>query len=576
MRNLIRFICIIIILVIGFFTYQNKINQSKLNQNLNLVINNPIKSFDPAVAFNDDSLLVMGQSLETLFQYHYLKRPFEVIPLLADGMPQISNDGKVYTIKIKPGIFYHNQNKYLPVNRTVRAQDFIWQIKRLAFSPLGKTGSWLFEGKIVGFDKFSKIVGNDYDKFLTTPLTGVVALDELTLQITLKRPEPNLLYFLAMTFCAPTPIELINKFNNNLENIMVGTGPFYLSKKEKKSYYLKRFNRFHEEFYPSSGDRYANTEELLKASKQKLPFLENIKFQIISDEEDRWNDFRNKKLDILNVPKKYLVHLANQNSDIYKDFINQGVKIKHFSRQTTRWLGFNMNDPIIGGRKNLNLRKAIAHSIDYEKYVEILTNNTNLQANSIFNPSISGYKPSHRLPYKFDLKKAKKFLKASGHKEGSLTLTYSTRGKLSIHFAEAKFLKQSLQKIGIELKINVLEFSEFLKQGRSGKLQFWTDNWIYDYPDGENVLQLLITRNHPGINKSGYSNISVDDLYDKLSKTLDKEKRFELMYRIEKIVEKELPWIMLMYESTYMVQQEGVRNFRKSFFIRNHYKYIKN
>ncbi len=47
------------------------------------------------------------------------------------------------------------------------------------------------------------------------------------------------------------------------------------------------------------------------------------------------------------------------------------------------------------------------------------------------------------------------------------------------------------------------------------------------------------------------------------------------MYEIEDVVERELPWIMLMYESTYIVQQEGIQNFRKSFFIRNFVKYLK-
>jgi len=66
----------------------------------------------------------------------------------------------------------------------------------------------------------------------------------------------------------------------------------------------------------------------------------------------------------------------------------------------------------------------------------------------------------------------------------------------------------------------------------------------------------------------------VDKLYDELSRTLDKEKRFEIMYEIEKIVEEETPWIMLMYESTYIVQQKELENFRKSFFIRNYVKYL--
>ena len=99
MKKLVQLIGLFLIICVGlYFVFAKK---DKVDPKINLVINNPIKSFDPAVAFNDDSLFVMGQTLETLFQYHYLKRPFEVIPLLAEEMPEISSDGKTYTIKIK-------------------------------------------------------------------------------------------------------------------------------------------------------------------------------------------------------------------------------------------------------------------------------------------------------------------------------------------------------------------------------------------------------------------------------------------------------------------------------------------
>ena len=572
MRKLIGIISIILSLIIISVFFLGK--KTKGPQSLNLVINNQIKSFDPAVAFNDDSLLVMGQALETLYQYHYLKRPYEVIPLLADGLPKISDNGKIYTIGIKKNIFYNDPFGVLSEKRELKAQDFVWQIKRLAYAPLKSNGAWLFEGKVKGFNEFRKKVGNDIQKFYDLNIEGIKALDDHTLQIELINPEPNLLYFLAMTFTSPVPIEVIKKYNNDLHAVLIGTGPYYLSTQDEFKYVLLRNKGFHEEYYPSTGDRYANTEKLLSASKKRLPFLEEINFFIISDQLKRWESFQQGEIDILNVPKQFLVHLATPNSKINQDFMDKGVQVKHFSRQTTRWLGFNMNDPVVGGKKNRNLRLAIAHAIDFDKYVEILTNNTNLRANSIFNPSISGYRPQHRLSYEFDLERAKKYFAKTGHRAGELTLTYSTRGSQKIHFEEAEFLQYSLKQIGINLKIEELQFSQFLKKGRNGELQFWTDNWIYDYPDAENLLQLLISKNHPGINKSGFSNIRVDDLYNKLSFTLSKNKRFEIMYEIEKIVEEEIPWIMLMYESTYMVQQKDIQNFRKSFFIRNHFKYI--
>jgi hypothetical protein len=48
--------------------------------------------------------------------------------------------------------------------------------------------------------------------------------------------------------------------------------------------------------------------------------------------------------------------------------------------------------------------------------------------------------------------------------------------------------------LDLKIKIIPLTFSEFLKKGRLGELQFFTDLWIYDYPDAENVIQLLISK----------------------------------------------------------------------------------
>jgi len=570
MKKWIPFVGLVVIVIVGGYFILNK--KDKVESKINLVINNQIKSFDPAVVFNDDSLFVMGQTLETLYQYHYLKRPFEVIPLLAESMPLISDDGKTYRIKIKKGIKYQNHNKDFEDTRTVKAEDFVWQIKRLAFEPLKSTGSWLFKGKLVGFDEFTQIVGQDFSKFLTEPLEGAKALDEYTLELKLKQSEPNLLYFLSMTFTSPVPFELIEKYNNDLSEVLVGTGPYKYLGFENERYLFNQYEDFHEEYYPSVGDRYANTEKLLSSSKERLPFIKEVEFRVIKDEEMRWFEFSHGSIDILDVPKRYLINFATHQSKISQEFAQKGIEVKHFSRQTTRWLGFNMNDPILG--KNKNLRKAIAHSIDFDKYIELITNNTNLRSNSIFNPSIPGYRPDHKVRYQYNLEKAKEFFKISGHKPGELTLTYSTRGKQKVHFEEAEFLQHQLGQLGINLKINALDFPDFLKEGRAGRLQFWTDNWIYDYPDAENLLQLLITKNFPGINKSAFSNSQVDKLYDELSNTLDKEKRFEIMYEIEKIVEEELPWVMLMYESTYIVRQKEIHNFRKSFFIRNYIKYL--
>lgn len=562
---------VITLLLVGWATklYYSSHN---LNNELTISLNNPVKSFDPVVAFNDDSLSVIGQSLDTLYQYHYLKRPYEVIPSLADGMPQITEDGKVYTIKIKQGIFYHDQTEFFKDKRVVKAKDFILQIKRLAFRPLKSVGTWLFSGKLKGFDKFSKEVGDDFQKMLETPMEGLSALDDYTLRVELEKPEPNLLYFLSMTFTTPVPEELVLKYNNDLSRVIVGTGAYYFSSMEN-GYTFLRNKMYRKELYPSAGDRYANTQKLLHSSKEKIPFLDKVHFKVIKDDKEKWNAFIEGDLDVLSVPKSYLTEVSGRSKSFEEIKRDLQFEVKYFTTISSRWLGFNMKHPLLG--KNKNLRMAIAHAINYEKYIELLTNNTSLKANSIFNPSIPGYNPSHQKNYLYDVEKAKEYLKKSKINTDKFVITYSTRGTQQIHFNEAEFLKQQLSNIGIKVRIKVQSFSEFIKRGRAGTLDFFTDQWIYDYPDAENIIQLLISKNAPGINKSQYKNRKVDKLYNQLAVTLNKEKRYKLMYEVEEEVEKDMPWIMLMYESSYVLHKKELKNFRKSFFIRNYLKYLR-
>ena len=96
-----------------------------------------------------------------------------------------------------------------------------------------------------------------------------------------------------------------------------------------------------------------------------------------------------------------------------------------------------------------------------------------------------------------------------------------------------------------------------------------------DYPDGENILQLLISKNTPGINKSGYRNPEFDALYEKLRITRDTAEKSFLMNKMIDLVMLDIPWIPLMYESSYVMIYKNVKNYRKSSINRNYVKYLK-
>lgn len=565
MNKKVLSICVISILlaVVIFIKRKDIFNSKKV---LRLSISSEVDSFDPSQAFNDDSLKVLSQVYEPLYQYNYLKRPYEVIPLLAQGMPTVSSNGLVYTVKIKNNIRYHNHPAFEGV-RYVKAQDFLNQIKRLAFKPLKSTGRWIFSGRLEGFDSFSETVGDNPEKLFKVGLPGVEIVDDRTVKFKLIKPDNKLIFFLAMNFVVPVPMEIIKYYKNDLNSVMVGTGPFKLASwSVQDSINLVKFKHYRKDIYPSVGDRYAHTNNLLEDAQKEIPFLDEIKFKLVKDNDLRWKLFMDKKLDVIDIPKNLLSKAIYSVEKLKED----DIYVKHFPALSSRWLAFNMKNKKI----TKDIRRAISYAIEHDRYLEELYQNTNLKANSIYVPGIPGYDPSRTLPYKVNLEKAKALMAKAGYKNKKFKLTYSTRSSRQASILEANLIKKMLAEIGIEIDINVLEFREFLKKGRAGELDFFTDQWIYDYPDAENLIQLLVSKNHPGINKAAYSNEKVDRLYEQLTQSLDEETKKKVLFEIEQIVHEDLPWIKLTFESSYILHYGHIKNWRTSSVIRNYLKYI--
>ena len=563
------------LLFITFWGWKNFKFSSMSESSIRLSLDDKVESLDPAKAYSDDSLLVSAQVLEPLYQYHYLKRPYEIQPLLAEGLPQFSEKGKVLTIKIKKNVFFHPHSAFNDKPRELTAEDFVTGFKRLALDSLKSPGRSLFANLIVGFDRFNEAVGGDWKNLNSQEIEGFKAKDKYTLQITLSQTEPNIIYYLALNFTSPLPWELVEKLQNNFDHTLIGTGPYVFKGFLDQYIEMEKFSNYREDFYPTSGDRYANVQNLLSSSKERIPFIDKLRFYVTGDENKRWEKFFNHEIDLLTVPKTLLPRLYDKNGEMTPEIKKTGVELKHFPTLANRWLAFNMRDPLVGD--NQHLRRAIAYAIDYEKYVQVLSQNTNLRANSILVPGISGYLPAKQFRFKYDPVLAKEYLKLGGftNPEKMPTIVYSTRGNQGVNLLEADFIKEQLQSIGLNVKVQVLTFSEFLTKGRAGELMFFTDNWLFDYPDGENILQLLVSTNFPGINKSGYKNEQIDELYLKLKETTNPDQRDKIIHEMEEVVFEDLPWIPMMYESSFVLQYPEIKNFRKSSIIRNYVKYLK-
>ncbi len=548
----------------------------KGSDTLNISLPNDISTLDPATCYDSVCYVPVFQVYEPLFELDYLKRPYSLRPLLAEGFPVVSTDKLKYTFKIKKGIKYHD-SPLVQKGREVKAQDFVNQIKRLAFQGTRSPGWFLFDGKIKGLNDWRDKVGSDLNLFFTNQAPGVSAPDDQTLVIELVRPYPQLLYALALTFTAPLPEEAIRTQNNDFSQKALGTGAYFITNyNSTQEVVLKKNPNYVSSVYPSQGDRFANEKNLLKDAGAKLPFIENVKMTIIKEAQTDWLNFMGKKIDMVALNKDQYALALTEEGKIKPEITQQKIELQASPTLIYWWIAFNMKDPVVG--KNLNLRQAIAHGVNIDKYIELFTYKVAQKANSIYPPGISGYSPSTDLPYKYDLEKAKDYLRKAGYPDGKglPTLVFDIRGTDTRRRQMGEFIQQELRNLGITVEVNINTFPKFLEKSRKGELQFWQGGWILDYPDAENVLQLLYSGNlPPGPNSSQYVNAEYDKLFEQVKEMEDGLEKTELMAKMEAIVNKDLPWVMQYYSRNYILFHDYMKNFRYSDIIYNHIKYIK-
>lgn len=541
---------------------------------LNVSLSDRVSTLDPVNCYDTVCATVVNQIYEPLYQYHYLKRPYSIIPLLAAEMPQVSKDGLTIQIKIKKNIFYH-QSEHIPADTKVIAKHFINQFKRIAFIPNRSNGWWLLDGNVQGINTFRDHVGTDNNKLAKVNISGITAIDDHTLEIKLTRPNPQFLYYLTLSFLVPIPDPFL-KDQNLLNNEAVGTGPYQLSHWNKGSQILlTKNNRYHKQNYPTSGDRYSNELNLLQDAGKSLPFIKNINFQIMTESQTRWLNFQSDNIDFLVLGKDQFKTAIGPLGKLTPELRKKGVKVQVSPTLTYWWLAFNMKDRILG--KNIHLRRAIAHAVDIENFIKLFTNNTGQIANSIYPPGIFGYNPSQKRAYSYNLEIAKKELELAGYKNanGLPEFTFDVRGGSTTSRQMAEYIQKELAKINIKIKISTNTFPGFLKKQKNGDLQFWLDGWALDYPDSENVLQLLHSKNSvPGPNATSFSNSEVDKKIDLIAALPNDTQKQVLMSQVEEIVNNELPWVMLYYSRNHILISPKIKNFKYNDIIYNYFKYL--
>ncbi|MDP1573395.1 MAG: ABC transporter substrate-binding protein [Coxiellaceae bacterium] len=563
------------------------------------------KTLDPARAYSADESGLIAQIYEPPLQYAYLKRPYELEPLTLTKMPTIiyldknnhplpnntAPDKIAYTIydfTIKPGIYYQPHPAFaknsLPNNlhrladlkntatRELTAEDYVYEIKRLASPRVHSPIYGVMSKYIVGFSAFTKTLGGLHQKgyidLRQYQLSGVTLISRYEYQIKIYGVYPQFLYWLAMPFFAPIPWEadlfyanpkLIAK-NITFDWYPIGTGPYLLAENNPNAkIVLEKNPNFHPEYYPGT--------------TQKLPQVEKVVLSLDKESIPRWNKFLEGYYDRSGVSADSFDQVIQIDKN-GKPTLTEAMKQKGIHLQTTVnpsifYIGFNMLDPIVGGysEKTKKLRQAIAIAIDQEESIQLFMNGRGIPAQSPIPPGIFGYEsgPDHinKFIYTWDGKNikrksidtAKQLLAEAGYPNGinpkthkRLTLRYDTTSNGNPDDkAQLNWMRKQFAKIGIELDIHETDHNRFQDKMRTGQSQLYSWGWLADYPDPENFLFLLYGPNGKvkfnGENASNYANPKVDKLFDEMKNMPNSEKRLEKIRELLNILQEDVPWV---------------------------------
>jgi ABC-type transport system substrate-binding protein len=547
-----------------------------------------VGTLDPANIETIYEFMVAGQIFEPLYGYHYLKRPYEVVPLLADGMPQVNDCLLTYTVKIKKGVYFQDDPCFRDgKGRELTASDFVYSYKRIANIKNYSKNWWIFEDKIVGLDEFreyTKTCVSEDEVDYSRPVEGLQAPDSYTLVMKLKKPWPQLIYVLAFQGAAVAK-EAVDYYRQDIISHPVGTGPFMLKTWQRGSFInLVRNPHFRQEYYPSEGEHQDAEKGLLDDAGKPIPFVDRVIFRIIEEDQPCWFLFLRGQIDNITIPKdnfgqamRSMPNGIGASRELTPAMKERNIHLDRFGYSTTIFIGFNMEDQILGPNKPL--REAISFALDRAKYIEIFWNGRDEVANGLIPPVINSYNPDiKKIGQRYDPEKARQLIKQAQEICGGKipTLTLSMPGTDTLKRQIGQFWQRCLKEVGLDVEVEYLDLATFLDKTRNkGSQMFYTGCWG-DYPDAANFLQLFYGKNvSPGVNSFNYVNPEFDKLYEKASCMPDCPEKTQVYQQAEEIVIRDCPAAFVNHPVEYMLYHDWLGNYKPHAFQYGLAKYYK-
>jgi ABC-type transport system substrate-binding protein len=460
---------------------------------------------DPAIAWEITSWSIQRLTYETFLTYASMPgvEGAELIPSLAEEVPSaenggISEDGTVYTFKLKQGIKFAP-----PVDREVTADDFKWSFERMMKEPLAPA-TFFYTG-IMGAQDFMDGKADE--------IAGFKVVDDYTVEITLDAPDSSFLWAMTMPFTSVMPKEWAAEVGKEIKRKPLGTGPFTIESWTPGQEIVAKRN-------PNYWD-------------EGKPYLDEIRFDLTAN------------------PSTALLQLQNGEVDVLGD----GIPGADYQRVTTdpNWANYTYDSPEIAWYyvfmnvleepfDNLQVRQAVNHAIDTSKIQKIMAGQA-LALNQIFPKGMPGNQ-GNKVYYAYDPETAKQLLAEAGYPDGFKTTFYGHNVDPFPKLAQA--VQADLKEVGIDVEIKLMDKATYwdfisLKKSQAG---IGLSDWYQDFPDPSDWIGPLFIKASAvdgGANSSFWWDQRVEDLYDQAVNELDPDTRIDMYAQMQDIIMEEAP-----------------------------------
>ena len=473
-------------------------NAGTSNAKFNIAIGVDPDTLDPAQQTTSTVQNILDYDLQGLVTFD---QKGALQPQLATSW-KTASDGKSITFKLRHGVKFQDGTPF-------NAKAVKYSLDRL------------ISGKV-------KVpIGGAYQV-----MKSIVPVDQYTVRIDLKQPDPDLLPNLAATMAEIFSPTSATKDGNKPTNIVhpVGTGPY-------------KFVSFH------------NGESVTMTRNSEYwgakPYYKDVIFNVVPEANSREAGLKSGQYNlIMNPPVSDLTALGSGGN----------ITVSKFPDDRSVFFAFNVTQAPFN---NQLVRQAFNYAVDKKALIKNILFGSVDQMDSPFANSITSHCSAGT--YAYDPAKAKALLKQAGVGKISFTLGTSS-GRYLQDQQTAQAIAGYLRAIGVSATVKTSDWPTYLNaiegpNSKTGPYPLHILGWAPSALDAPVQMQMFLKANWPtngGLNTSFYSDPKVESLYAKASVNLDEASRNAQYCQIQKQIWKDAPWIFLWSQTLILAYQSNL------------------